>query len=342
MTVMVAEKHERKAQGSYGEFSRYAGPKLRGERTVLEQGHEEFPEALTCIPDPPKRLYVIGNPAALGEGIAVVGARKATPYGIACAKRFAGEAARKHIPVISGGARGCDAAAHRAALDARGATVAFLGGGCDELYPAAHYGLFQEIVDAGGAVVSEQAWNFPPMKFAFRARNRLIAGLAKATLIVEAGLPSGTFSTADEALAANREVLVVPGSIASPTSRGANRLLFQGATPIVDDETFLAVIDALFGQMPTRQTSGGGAGIQGSPGDTSDNDIVRAALLASPMNVDEMLRAGLADKLGALGLNTSREGISDALTRLMVRLAELEREGRIMRYPDGRYGPRVV
>ncbi|MEG0322984.1 MAG: DNA-processing protein DprA [Raoultibacter sp.] len=343
MTMAVVEEHEQKARGTRVEFTRYAGPKLRGERTILDFGYEGFPEALMCIPDPPKRLYVIGNPAALGEGIAVVGARKATPYGIACAKRFAGAAAKKRIPIISGGARGCDAAAHRAALEARGTTVAFLGGGCDELYPASHYGLFQEIIDGGGAIVSEQAWNFPPMKFAFRARNRLIAGLAKATLIVEAGLPSGTFSTADEALAANREVLVVPGSIASPTSRGANRLLFQGATPIVDDETFQAVIDALFAQRPAKRSHGSSAAeIQETTDAPSDNDVVRAALLASPMNVDEMLRAGLADTLGALGQPSVTEGVSDALTRLMVRLAELEREGRIMRYPDGRYGPRVV
>ena len=124
--------------------------------------------------------------------------------------------------MVSGGARGCDAAAHAAALEEGGRTVAFLGGGCDRLYPAEHEGLFQRIVDEGGAVVSEHAWDEDPKPYRFRLRNRLIAGLARATLIVEAGLPSGTFSTADEALAANRDVLVVPGAITAVSSRGAN------------------------------------------------------------------------------------------------------------------------
>lgn len=327
------------------EFARYAGPRLRGERTVLEKEETGYPEALCLIADPPECLFVVGNPSALGEGIAIVGARNATPYGISCAKRFAGTAAKRGIPVISGGARGCDAAAHRAALDAGGTTVAFLGGGCDELYPASHYGLFQEIVDAGGAVVSEQEWSFPPMRHTFRARNRLIAGLARATLIVEASLPSGTFSTADEALAANREVLVVPGSIASKFSRGSNRLLFQGATPIVDDETFSSVLEALFGQQeiegfaqvceqPRLRIRADGCVASSKAG---SEDAILEAMCANPMSIEEML--------GYVESNGMQEGFrlgGNAITYLMVRLAELQKSGRIVRYPDGRYGPVVV
>lgn len=330
------------------EFTRYAGPRLRGQRTVLERGQAGFPEALCEIADPPDRLYVVGDPAALGEGIAIVGARNATPYGTSCARRFASLAAKRGIPVISGGARGCDAAAHRAALDSRGITVAFLGGGCDELYPAAHYGLFQEIVDAGGAVVSEQAWAFPPMKHTFRARNRLIAGLAKATLIVEAGLPSGTFSTADEALAANREVLVVPGSIASKSARGSNRLLYQGATPIIDDETFAGVIEAIYGQQELSgfgeacepdafsASSDGCLGV-GSSDEHEVGDVLFEAICSSPMSIEDML--GYVEEQG-LRERYCIEG--NAIAFLMVRLAELQRSGRIVRYPDGRYGPVVV
>ena len=107
-------------------------------------------------------------------------------------------------------------------------------------------GLFQRIVDGGGAVVSEHVWDEDPKPYRFRLRNRLIAGLARATLIVEAGLPSGTFSTADEALAANRDVLVVPGAITAASSRGANRLIYQGATPVIDDETFEDALFSLF------------------------------------------------------------------------------------------------
>lgn len=327
------------------DFARYAGPRLRGERTELVCGQPGFPEALCLIEHPPETLFVCGNPEALSEGIAIVGARNATPYGISCAKRFASLAARRGVSVISGGARGCDAAAHRAALDAGGVTVAFLGGGCDELYPATHFGLFQEIIDSGGAVVSEQSWSFPPMKHTFRARNRLIAGLAKATLIVEAGLPSGTFSTADEAIAANREVLVVPGSIASKTSLGSNRLLYQGALPIVDDETFLGVLEAIYGQQRLPGFSDDVAPVQvaAHDGETADkkddreSDAILEAICATPMSIEEML-AYVRDA----GLHEGFRIEGNAITFIMVRLAELQRTGRIVRYPDGRYGPVVV
>ena len=366
--------------------ARYQGPRLTGLRTVIERGEEGYPEALFRLEDPPEALYVVGDPRALAEGIAIVGARKATPYGTSCAKRFARAAALRGVCVISGGARGCDAAAHRAALDAHGTTVAVLGGGCDELYPAAHYGLFQEIVDAGGAVVSEQPWGFPPMRHTFRARNRLIAALAKATLIVEAGLPSGTFSTADAALAANREVLVVPGSIASVNSRGANRLLFQGATPIVDDETFSSVLDALYGEEgalplefypeePAERAHEPARGShEGSPRSrrSDAHAALFAALCANPMRIDEVLSVG-AVLLGASSQGATPDvdgGSGDAgagaspgsvvapdggrvrslgavgsqasVAQAMMALAELEREGRIVRYPDGRYGAVVA
>ena len=197
--------------------------KLQGPRYALRRGANGYPDSLMGIPDPPKTLYVVGNLDALNDGLAVVGARKATPYGSSAAAKFAGLAAAKGVPVVSGGALGCDSQAHRGALDAGGKTVAVLGGGCDVPYPVRNASLFQEIVDKGGAVVSERDWEFPPLPYTFRARNRIIAGLARATLIVEAGLPSGTFSTADEALAANRDVLVVPGPITSPTSLGGEQ-----------------------------------------------------------------------------------------------------------------------
>ncbi|MFR7405007.1 MAG: DNA-processing protein DprA [Coriobacteriaceae bacterium] len=194
-----------------------------------------------------------GPPRRAGRGLAVVGARRATPYGRGCAKRFAAAAAERGVAIISGGARGCDAVAHEAALAAGAPTVAFLGGGCNQLYPAENAGLFQRIVAAGGAVVSEHEWDFPPQPHTFRARNRLIAGLSRATLIVEAGLPSGTFSTADEALLAGREVWVVPGAITSAASKGANRLLYQGALPIVDDEAFADALFSTFGCLKEQR-----------------------------------------------------------------------------------------
>ena len=297
---------------------------LAERRTVLERGGAGYPPALERVPQPPERLYVAGDPAALEEGIAIVGARKATPYGRGCAQRFAALAARRGVVVVSGGARGCDAAAHGAALGAGGRTVAFLGGGCDRPYPAEHAGLFQRIVDGGGAVVSEYAWDEDPKPYRFRLRNRLIAGLARATLIVEAGLPSGTFSTADEALAANRDVLVVPGAITAASSRGANRLLYQGATPVVDDETFEDALFSLFGLLKQQEAVGDGS----RPGGDGPSNPVADALRAEPLGMEQLYAIAAASC-----------GEADARSWLMERLVEAELAGAIARHPDGRWGP---
>lgn len=298
---------------------------LSGRRAVLLRGAEGYPAALENVAKPPERLYVVGDPSALEEGIAIVGARKATPYGRGCAKRFATLAAERGIVVVSGGARGCDAAAHAAALEAGGRTVAFLGGGCDRLYPAEHEGLFQRIVDGGGAVASEHAWEEDPKPYRFRLRNRLIAGLARATLIVEAGLPSGTFSTADEALAANRDVLVVPGAITAASSRGANRLIYQGATPVIDDETFEDALLSLFGCLKREEASA--AGGAGSTADALANPVVEA-LRAEPLGMERLYE-----------IATASCGAAEARSWLMERLVEAELAGAIARHPDGRWGP---
>ncbi len=303
---------------------------LEGPRCVLHPEDALFPAALRVIPRPPKALYVLGDPAALQEGLAVVGARKATPYGLGLARRFAGLAAARGVAVISGGAYGCDAAAHEAALAAGAPTVAFLGGGCDMPYPARHAGLFERIAAAGGAVVSEHPWEAPPLPQQFRTRNRLIAGLARATLIVEAGLPSGTFSTADEALAANRDVLVVPGAITSPYSRGANRLLYQGATPVVDDESFSDVLFSLFGCLKQESfVQSASAGMRSVRAQQRQlEDPLAAALSAQPLGMEE-----LYDLAGR------HCGGQNPRSWLMGRLAEGEKEGLFARYPDGRWGP---
>lgn len=306
-------------------YKRYDGPPIEGPRFELHLEQDGYPELLKKIPDPPSILYGIGDPESLGPGLAVIGARRATPYGRACTDRFASAAAKRGIPIVSGGAFGCDSQAHRAALNAKGRTVAVFGGGCNQVYPARNYDLFQQIVDTGGAVVSERDWDHPALPWSFRARNRIIAGLARATLIIEAGLPSGTFSTADDALAAGREVLVVPGSITSRTSAGSNRLLAQGATPIVDDATFDSALAHVFGLL--RQ-EGGAA--QASP-DMKDDPLL-ASLLAEPMRMDEIFeRVPVPSKH-----KRNRE------EWLRVHLCELEADGAIARFPDGRYGPAKV
>lgn len=299
------------------------GKVLKGKRVVLCPEDRSFPEALRRIPEPPKKLHVIGNVGALREGIAIVGARKATPYGLSCAAHFAGIAAETRIVVISGGARGCDAAAHRAAIQRNAPTVVFLGGGCDEVYPRENAALFQEVIDCGGAVVSEEDWTMPPIAYMFRRRNRLIAGLAKATLIVEAGLPSGTFSTADEALSADKDVLVVPGAITSKQSRGANRLIYQGATPIVDDETFHDQIFSIFGEM-TRTDMG--CECEGRSSSHAGERVLEA-LAAEQLTVDQLL-----------GIARGADGSRDPKLWLMTWLATAQKDGLVARFPNGRYG----
>lgn len=294
---------------------------LKGAYHEIDWASEAFPESLRAVRNPPEKLYVVGNLEALVPGLAVIGARKATPYGRSCARRFARIAAEKGIVIVSGGARGCDSEAHRAALEAQSKTVVFLGGGCDCIYPAEHGALFQRIIDGGGAVASENPWDFWPMPYTFRERNRLIAGLADAVLIVEAGLPSGTFSTADEALEQGKEVLVVPGAITSECSRGSNRLLSQGAVPIVDDESFE---DALFHTCGVLKRPGEGTGMP-----CSDNPIVQA-ILASPLPVDALHE-----------LAVEEFGAADARVRLMESLAEAEAARVIARQPDGKWGPVV-
>ncbi|MDO4443577.1 MAG: DNA-processing protein DprA [Slackia sp.] len=300
-------------------------------RWEISRGATGYPAAFECLDKPPETLYIAGDADAVREGIAIVGARKATPYGLRVAKLLASCAARRGIPVISGGARGCDAAAHEAALDAGGVTVAFLGGGCDRPYPACNKGLFERIAVSGGAVVSEHPWNFPPKPYTFRARNRLIAGLARATLVVEAGVPSGTFSTADEALAANREVLAVPGSIFSPASSGSNALIAQGAMPVTSEEAFSDMLERLFpdaskAAFPFCAQDRVQARL---PFSGEQESALVAALAADPLRLEEMAEAFVGE--GAHAFPTMSE--------LMASVGRLEALGAIERFPDGRFGP---
>lgn len=228
---------------------------IKATKTIIGRGDALYPEAFEHLDNPPERLYVLGEPAALKEGIAIIGARRATDYGREHARRFGALAAARGITVINGGARGCDAAAIEGALSAGGRVVAFLGGGCDRIYPPEHAPLFQRIADAGGAIASEHRWDAEPKPHRFIERNRLTAALGRAVLIVESGVPSGSFRTCDFALDAGREVWAVPGSIDSPASRGANLLIEQGARPIIGDGSYL---DALRGIFPEEHGRKGG------------------------------------------------------------------------------------
>lgn len=272
----------------------------------------DYPDILRASPDPPTRLYVIGNPECLRPGLAVIGARKATPYGLSATAILAGWAARSGYLIVSGGAIGCDQAAHRAALEQGAATVAVMAGGADVAYPSGASTLLRDIADKG-AVISENPWGTRPQRWMFRRRNRIIAGMCAAVLVVEAGLPSGTFSTADDALAADREVFAVPGSILSPESRGSNRLISQGATMITDATDLLLALTPLLGEPS------GGAVDPCHPAPAAD-ELVRA-LRANPMRPEDVAQA--------LGLD---------VVSVVRRLGTLEYQGEVTRYTDGRYG----
>ena len=189
-----------------------------------------WPARLNEIYDPPLVLYARGNPAALGQpGIAVVGTRHPTPYGIGMAERLSCDLAARGLVIFSGMARGVDTAGHRGAIKARGRTVAVFGTGVDVIYPRENKKIAEGILESGGTLVSE----FPLATFAapqnFPIRNRIISGLSLGVLVVEAGEYSGTRITARCALEQSREIFAVPGNVISRNSWGPNTLIKQGA-----------------------------------------------------------------------------------------------------------------
>jgi DNA processing protein len=229
-------------------FSEYHGAVRRGFHLV-DLLSPKYPRLLAAMEDPPLVLYVWGGPVQVDElAIAVVGSRRASAYGLAACHRFAEELARRGASVVSGLARGIDAAAHRAALEAGGRTIAVLGSGLNRLYPSEHRRLAEKIA-LNGAVISELPLDAPPLPGHFPMRNRVIAGMTLGTIVIEAAVRSGSLITARHALEQNREVFALPGSIDSPTTLGVHRLIQDGAKLItsVDD-----VLDELSPEIRRR------------------------------------------------------------------------------------------
>lgn len=196
---------------------------------LLLRGRQEYPSILNEIYDPPLILYARGDPSALeAAAVAIVGTRKPTPYGLQMAEGLACDLASRGVVVISGLARGIDAAAHRGCLDANGRTIAVLGCGIDVTYPREHRRLTERILERG-LTLSEFPPGTSPAPQNFPVRNRIISGLSLGTLIVEASEYSGSLITARLAMEQNREVLAIPGNLTSPRSFGPNFLIKQGA-----------------------------------------------------------------------------------------------------------------
>lgn len=204
---------------------------------------EALPERLRVIPDPPRRLYARGAVEALAApSVAIVGSRRATRAGRQFAEALAGDLAAAGLVVVSGLAYGIDAAAHRGALVGGGRTVAVLGSGLGHVYPRQHAALAAEIVDGGGALVSEYPDDRAPRKHQFPERNRLISGLSLGVVIVEATTKSGSLITARMAAEQGREVMAVPGPVTSPLSGGCHRLLKSGAALIESADDVLYAV----------------------------------------------------------------------------------------------------
>jgi DNA processing protein len=246
----------------------------------LRLGIAPYPALLAAIPDPPAVLWLRGEGPAelLGRpAVAIVGARACSSYGRSVARTLARELAGAGLVVVSGLARGIDGEAHRGALDAGGVTVGVLGCGIDRDYPAAHRELASRAAEAG-LIVSEYEAGTEPAPWRFPARNRIIAGLCSATVVVEARERSGALITADFALEDGREVMSVPGEITSSVSAGSNALLRIGATPV----TAAADVLEAYGierVVVAPETPGGLAG------------LLLDRLAAGPASIDELARS---------------------------------------------------
>ncbi len=244
-----------------------------------------FPELLGAIFDPPPFLYVRGggDPQLLGRrSVAVVGARSCSAYGSQVARMLGRELAAAGLVVVSGLARGIDGEAHRGALEAGGCTVAVLGCGIDRDYPASHAQLSRRIEEQG-LVVSEYEAGVEPAPWRFPARNRIIAGLSEAVVVVEARERSGALITADFALDEGREVFAVPGEITSSLSAGTNALLKLGAAPLTSPND---VLEALGIERPDIS-----AKVDVSPQATQLLELVREG----PAGADELAGRGELD-----------------------------------------------
>ena len=221
----------------------------RSQQHLLLHDMQEYPALLKEIAGAPPVLFVHGNPAILEQPqIAIVGSRNATRPSLDTAQSFARSLAKGGFAVTSGLALGVDAAAHQGALDVQGTTIAVVGTGLNQVYPARHRALAQEIIEQGGALVSELTLDSAPHASHFPRRNRIISGLSLGVLVVEASPSSGSLITARLAAEQGREVYAIPGSIHAPGARGCHQLIRDGATLI---ETVGDILESLQGWQPT-------------------------------------------------------------------------------------------
>lgn len=278
---------------------------------VLTLGDAAYPALLLQTADPPLLLHAHGRLDLLNApALAIVGSRQASAQGLDHARAFAQHLSQAGLTIISGMALGIDGAAHEGGLAGRGSTIAVVGTGLDSIYPLRHHALAQRIA-AQGLLLSEFVIGTPPLSENFPLRNRLIAGMARGTLVVEAAVASGSLITARQALEAGREVFAIPGSIHSPQSRGCHALIKQGAKLVDSAQDILGELNwapsAALPAEPAIEAAG-------------DDVALLAALGHDPVTLDALL---------------ARTG--DSAAALSGRLLELELDGRVARLPGGLY-----
>lgn len=273
---------------------------------ILTLADAGYPRQLLEINDPPALLYVRGKTGLLSAmSLAIVGSRNATPQGAANAEQFALSFSRSGITIVSGLALGIDTAAHRGGLDGVGSTIAVIGTGADLTYPKRNHALSAEII-AKGALVSEFPLGTPPLAGNFPRRNRIISGLSRGCLVVEAAAASGSLITARLAAEQGREVFAIPGSIHSPVARGCHALIKQGAKLV---ESAADVLEELGGTIASL------------PPHVSDrNEGLLLHIGYDPCNIDDV---------------TARSGLTADTVSAM--LLELELEGKVAVLPGGLY-----
>jgi DNA processing protein len=275
----------------------------------LSPDKNKFTQIITTIAVVPETLFYIGQlPETRVPSVAIVGTRRPTAYGTEVTTKIAGDLARYGVVIISGMALGVDGLAHRAALQAGGTTIAVQGNGLSRFYPRSHEQLGHDIINSGGAIISEFEPDVPARDYQFLQRNRIVSGLSDAVLITEASARSGTLNTARHALEQGRDVFVVPGNITSPLSAGCNLLLKQGAMPVTCAEDIIEVIAPGLLEKQTRLALGENP-LQTriiellNTGMRDGDEIQRKTEVAAQEFASELTMMELAGTVRALGAN---------------------------------------
>lgn len=276
---------------------------------ILLLGDPAYPVDLRSHPDRPLAIWVRGVGIPMAPRVGIVGSREASASMIAFARRLGRACAKAGLPVVSGLARGIDASAHAGTLSARGTCVAVIGCGIDVEYPKATWALRQDLLRTG-AVVTTYPVGTPPEKFRFPERNRVIAALSTALVVVQASEKSGALSTARAALDAGATVLAVPGALDDPLARGTNRLIRDGAGPVLEPRD---VIEAVLGV--------------GAPADDGDEPSIPPLVTAADQPIVDAIAAGIESLDGLV------EATGIPLATLTERIVGLELDGTVVREP---------